>query len=81
MINKKKYLLLLCFFLTLLACSNKKSEIKEIITTGTRINTDIQVNEYFQDDIHYKIFTSWEGGIAIINYTKDSLEISNLNMQ
>lgn len=81
MINMKKFLLLLCFSTTLLACSNKQRENKEIITTGTRINTDIQVNEYFQDDIHYKIFTSWEGGIAIINYTKDSLEISNLNMQ
>lgn len=81
MINMKKFLLLLCFFLTLLACSNKQRESKEIITTGSRIYTDIQVNEYFQDDIHYKIFTSWEGGIAVINYTKDSLEISNLNMQ
>lgn len=33
-----------------------------------------QIRDYYQDAIHYKVFTSETGDIFVVNVTKDSLE-------
>lgn len=33
-----------------------------------------QIQDYYQDSIHYKVFTSGSGDIFIVNVTKDSLD-------
>lgn len=45
-----------------------------------RLNTgnSVSVSDYYENNIHYKVFVNTRGGIDVVNMTKDSLEISKL---
>jgi hypothetical protein len=76
----KKYFWLLFVVCTLVSCE-KKVDNSEIIVESNDACNEIYIRDYYKDDVHYKIFTTGRGGIAVINYTIDSIEISNMIMQ
>lgn len=79
----KKYIWLFVICIILSSCDKKQDDNDfsfKSIPSGVTLGCNIHIVDYYENDIHYKIFT-WDTGIFVINMTKDSLEISNLDMQ
>lgn len=49
----------------------------ETITTGWAVVSSIVTVDYYISEMHYKVFTNPQGGLFVINITKDSLCIAN----
>ncbi len=77
----KKYFWIIGICMILSSC-DKKQDDNDISfkSIPVMVGCNIYIVDYYENDIHYKIFT-WDAGIFVINMTKDSLEISNLDMQ
>lgn len=71
-------LYILFVFVFLIGCQTRTplGNNAETVTTGY---PRVKATEYYTSGIHYKIFKSSDGGLFILNLTKDSLEIENLN--
>ena len=71
--------------LSLILTSCKSESDNKVTETGVnekvlRLNTgnSVSVSDYYENNIHYKVFVNTRGGIDVVNMTKDSLEISKL---
>lgn len=76
-----KYFWIIGICMILSSC-DKKQDDNDISfkSIPVMVGCNIHIVDYYENDIHYKIFT-WDAGIFVINMTKDSLDISNLDMQ
>ena len=66
-----KTVLITITLLTLLSCNNNTT-VKESKGIET-LNKGLKAIDYHTSGMHYKIFVTSNGGIAITNVTKDSI--------
>jgi hypothetical protein len=67
-----KYIISLMIVFVLSNC-----EIKVRESNAQKIGRHYYQNDFYQSGMHYRLFSyyDWEGGAAVINITKDSLEV------
>jgi roadblock/LC7 domain-containing protein len=51
----------------------------EIVTTGSVTYYSVSTVDYYATGMHYKVFISANGGVFVVNVTKDSLEVAKNN--
>ncbi len=74
----KKIIIGICVSVFLFTgCEKKLENPSKVCDLGFGHKT--YVTDHYSDNMHYKIFNSNEGGVFVINVTKDSLEIEKLN--
>lgn len=60
------------------SCNRTKSSDEkpsEIVTTGSATYYSVSAVDYYVSGMHYKVFNSANGGVFVVNITKDSLEV------
>jgi hypothetical protein len=50
----------------------------ELLRTPSDISTSLWVVDYNTGGMRYKVFMDYKTGVAVINVTKDSLEVANM---
>lgn len=66
-----KKLLFAAFFVVFVACS------PHVVNPQSTGEPNIFVNDVYQDSMHYKVFTTFNG-ISVTNVTLDSIMLKNL---
>ena len=86
-LNMKKISLLtfLTLSLILTSCNPESESDNKVTSIGVNekvlrfyTGNSVSVSDYYENNIHYKVFVNTRGGIDVVNMTKDSLEISKL---